>query len=137
MIQIRVTLTKKMKFSIPVVTVGESSGEKAGGILEHILREVEVECLPDKMPESIEVDVSNLEIGDSVHVRDIRSPEGVEIITEGDRVAISVIAPRIVEEEVVEEEAEPELVGEEEKAEGEGEAEEKTEAKKKEEKGKG
>jgi large subunit ribosomal protein L25 len=122
----RVKLTEKMRVSVPVVTVGESAGGKEGGVLDHVLREGEVECFADKIPENIEVDITSLNIGDLVHVRDVSSPESVEIVTEGDRVVVSIIAPRVVEEEVVEEAAEPELVGGEEKPEEEAEgAEEK------------
>ncbi len=131
----RVKLTEKMKVGVPVVAVGESAGVKEGGILEHVLREIEVECLPDKIPESFEVDVTSLGIGNLVHVRDISPPEGVEIATEGDRVVVSIVAPRVVEEEVVEEVAEPELVGE--KEEGEERAEEEAEEEKGEGKEKG
>ena len=124
----RVSLTEKLSAEVPVVTIGESAGEKEGGTLEHILREVTVECLPDRIPENIEVDVTALEIGHSIHARELSAPEDVEIITEPDRVVISVIAPRVVEEEVAAEEAaEPELVGE--KKEAEEEAGEKKEEK--------
>lgn len=134
----RVSLTEKLKFFVPVVTTGESAGVKVGGVLEHILREIEVECLPDKMPENIEIDVTDLEIGDSVHIRDIDSPEGVEIVTDGSRGVISVMAPRVVEEEEVAEEAvEPELVGGDEEAEEPAEEEGKKEQSEGEEKGKG
>ncbi len=119
----RVKLTEKMRVGVPIVTVGECAGEKEGGTLDHVSREIEVECFPDKIPERIEVDVTNLGIGDLIHVKDISPPEDVEIVTEGGRVVVSVIAPRVIEEEVVEEVAEPELVGEkkegEEKVEGE------------------
>ena len=129
---LRVNLTEKMKFMVPLVTVGESAGEKAGGIVEHVLREVEVECLPDRIPENIEIDVARLEIGDSLRVQDLTVPEAVEIVTEADRVIISVIAPRVVEEEVEKEEvAEPELVGGEKKEEETAEEEEGKEKKEK------
>ncbi len=123
---LRVSLTEKMRSMVALGTVGESAGEKAGGIVEHILREVEVECLPDRIPENIEVDVTSLEIGDSLRVRDVTVPEAVEIVTESDRVIISVIPPRVLEEEVEKEEAvEPELVGEKEKTEETAEEEKK------------
>ena len=132
---LRVSLTEKMKSPVPIVTIGEAAGEKAGGIVEHILREIEVECLPDRIPGNIEVDVTSLEIGDSLRVRDLTVPEAVEIVTESDRVIISVIPPRVVEEEVEEEEAaEPELVGEKEKAEETAEETEQEEKKEKKEK---
>jgi large subunit ribosomal protein L25 len=132
---LRVSLTEKMRSPVPIVTIGEAAGEKAGGIVEHILREIEVECLPDRIPGNIEVDVTSLEIGDSLRVRDLTVPEAVEIVTESDRVIISVIPPRVVEEEVEKEEAvEPELVGEKEKAEETAEEEKKDEKEEKKEK---
>ncbi len=129
---LRVSLTEKMRSMVPLVTVGEAAGEKAGGIVEHVLREVEVECLPDGIPENIEIDVTRLEIGDSLRAQDLTVPEAVEIVTEADRVIISVIAPRVIEEEVEKEEAvEPELVGEEKKEEETTEEEEGKEKKEK------
>ena len=114
---LRISLTQKLTAEVPVVTIGESAGEKEGGILEHVLRHVEVECLPDKIPENIEVDVTGLEIGDSIHVEQLVVPADAEMVTEHDKVVISIVRPRVEEEkEVVEEEAEePELVGRKEK----------------------
>ena len=114
---LRVSLTEKMRSMVPLATVGESAGEKAGGVVEHIMREVEVECLPDRIPENIEIDVTGLKIGDSLRAQDLTAPEAVEIVTEPDRVIISVIPPRVEEEVEKEEAAEPELIGGEKKAE--------------------
>jgi large subunit ribosomal protein L25 len=85
-----------------------------GGILDQVLREVHLECLPDSIPEEIIADVTQLEIGMSIHIRDLSLPEDVKLLSDGDLSVVSVATPKAVEEEVpVEEEA----------AEGEGEVE--------------
>ncbi len=115
---LRISLDEKIRLRVPVKTTGECEGVKMGGILEHQLWELEVECLPTQIPEAITVDVTSMEIGDAGHVRDLAAPEGVEIQEEADRSVVSVIAPKVaeVEEEVVPAAAaEPELVGAEDK----------------------
>ncbi len=128
---LEISMEKKIRVEVPIHITGEAVGVKAKeGIVDHRLRTVAVECLPLQIPERIEMDVSALDIGDSLHVRDLRVAEGVRIVEEGGRVVVSVVAPTV---EAVEEApaaappAEPEVVGRREKpAEGEGE-EEKTE----------
>jgi large subunit ribosomal protein L25 len=109
-----VLLTEKLRLSIRVVTTGESIGVKRdGGVLQHLLREVEIECLPDKIPGHITVDVSNLEIGQSIHVKDLKTEEGVKILNDPDEVVVNVIAPEVEEAaptEKVEEVVEPEVI---------------------------
>ena len=129
-----ISLKKKIKINIPVVLIKEPEGVKQGGILQHHIREVQVECLPTQIPDGMEVDAGFLELGHSLHVSDLKPKEGIKIITEPHEVILSVVAPVIeevaVEEVEVEEGAEePELV----KAKGkeEGEAEEEEEQKKK------
>ncbi len=116
---IRISLDEKVRLRVPVKATGESEGVKLGGILEHQLWELEVECLPRQIPESITVDVSALDIGQSIHVRDCIAPPGVVFLEEEDRTVISVAAPKKAEEEeeaaVAEVEGAPELVGGEEK----------------------
>ncbi len=117
----QIALDEKLTATVPVVTVGEAVGVvQEGGILERILREIEIECLPADLPESIEVDVSALGIGDTLHVKDIPFMERIELITEPDLSIVTVTAP-ITEEE--EEAAEEEAEAEAEVAEGEAEAE--------------
>ncbi len=94
----RVSLTKEITSEVPLESFGDPAGLKFGGILEHMLRELEVKCLPDRLPEKIEIDVSALNINDSIHVKDIPAPEGVEILTDPEMVAISLIPPRLEEE---------------------------------------
>jgi large subunit ribosomal protein L25 len=110
-----ISLTERIVVEVPIVLVGTPIGVKdGGGILEHLLREVEVECLPTDIPSKLEVEVSGLNIGDSLHVSDIQA-ERVIIRTEADRAIAAVVPPTILEEVKPAEEAapaEPELVKE-------------------------
>ncbi|ABW68621.1 50S ribosomal protein L25 [Desulfosudis oleivorans] len=99
-----VDLTKKITTYVPVATTGVCKGEKEGGVLQLIRRELEVRCLPGLIPESIAIDISALDIGDSVHVADIEAPEGVELVHEVNFTVIAVAAP--TKETVEDEEAE-------------------------------
>src|SRR5258705_8005895 len=117
-----ISLTERIKVEVPIVLVGTPIGVKdGGGILEHLLREVEVECLPTDIPSKLEVDVSNLAIGDSLHVSDLKV-ERAEILTEADRAIAAVVPPTILEEVTPAEEgaaAEPEVIGAKKDEEGE------------------
>lgn len=108
-----IKMTQHVTTAVPIEFVGASAGEKTGGVLLHELREVHIEALPADLPGSIVVDVSPLEVGQSIHVRDLVAPEGVTILDELETIVCSVITPTVaVEEEVAEEApAEPELVG--------------------------
>ena len=98
-----------MNFDVPVSPVGTAAGVKLGGILEILMREVSVECLPTEVPDRIEVDVTELEIGDTVHVSDLTiDREKVNLMTDGDRLVIAVGAPSLIQEEEEEEEVLPE-----------------------------
>ena len=77
-----VDLTRAVTVDVPVHLVGKPRGLDFGGILEHTLREVALECLPRSIPEAIEVEISHLEVGDVLHVRDLPLPEGVSLVTE-------------------------------------------------------
>jgi large subunit ribosomal protein L25 len=108
-----------------VVTRGTSEGVEQGGHLQIVRRELELFCLPTAIPEAIEVDITDLNIGDSIHVQEIALPGDVELTEEIDFTVITVLAPKIEEEPVEEEELEEgEEVAEEEGAEGEAAAEE-------------
>ncbi len=116
-----VDLKEKIHVDVPVHLTGTAEGVTMGGILDHALRDLEVQCLPGAIPEEFSVDVSALEIGDSIHVRDLELPEGVELLVDPNLSIVSVVAPAAVEEEVPEEEVPEE--GEEAAPEGEeGEA---------------
>ncbi len=112
----QISLRERLKASVPIEVRGEAPGVKEGGILQHRLREIEVECLPTEIPESISVDVSELGIGDSLHVKDLRVIGDIEILADGEESVVSIVPPTVEEvvpptpEEVV---AEPEVIGEE------------------------
>jgi len=109
-----ISLTETLKVNVPLASRGESVGvKKDGGVLEHIMWELQVECLPTAIPEKIEVDVTNLNIGDAVYVKNITAPEGVKILNDAELIAMIVKPPKIEvpKEEVTEEAtAEPELI---------------------------
>jgi|Deesub1362B_J571_1020462.scaffolds.fasta_scaffold10540_3 large subunit ribosomal protein L25 len=114
---------------VPIVLKGEAKGVKMGGILEHLVHEVHVRTVPSKIPGHIEIDVSELGLGESIHIKDIKLPKGVQIIEHPDETVCTVLVPRraeitVPEEEVPAEEAE---VKEEEKKEEKEEKEEKKE----------
>ena len=112
-----ISLTKVIKVNVPVVAKGEPAGVKQeGGSLEHILWEIEVECLPTDIPKEIDVDVSNLKIGDSIHLKDVTLPPKVKALHDPETILFSVAAP--IKEEVAaepvegEEKKEPEVIKE-------------------------
>jgi large subunit ribosomal protein L25 len=113
---------EKVKLEVPVRLVGISPGVKEGGIMEHLRHDVEIRCIPSKIPEALDLEISEMNIGDSVTVADLVVPEDIEVLTDAAATIASVVPPAVlkVEEEVpeevevegvVEEEAEPEVVG--------------------------
>jgi len=110
-----VSATEKITSSVPIETVGEALGVRTfGGLLEHSLRSLEVQCYPQDLPGVIRIDVTNLNIGESLHVRDIQLPPGVEAITDANLTAVSVVASRVGEEtaEGAEQPTAPEVISE-------------------------
>jgi len=98
-----ISLTETLKVKVPIAAKGEAIGVKQdGGVLQHVLWEAEVECLPTNIPEKIEVEVSNLKIGDALHVKDIQVPEDVKILDDLEGVVFSVEHPKKVEDLVAE-----------------------------------
>ena len=131
-----VTLTEQIRVKIPVVLVGEPVGVKQdGGVLEQFLRELEVECLPTEIPEGVEVDVTAMKIGDTMHVRDLVPPKRAQLLSDPAGAIASVQQPKVQKpEEEAAAPAEPEVLREK-KEEGEaaaGEAAAPSEAKKEE-----
>lgn len=132
----RIDLTKKIVVPVPVHLVGTAEGVRGGGVQEFVMRELEVECLPTDIPNHIEVDVTALKIGDSIHVSDIKV-EKFEIVTDPSRTIVIISAPTVVaaptpaegaEGEAVAAEAEPaepEVITEKKREEKEKEKEEK------------
>lgn len=125
---VELSMTRKMRVDVPISLTGEPVGvTQAGGVLEHLLRELEVECLPGDIVESFPVDVSGLNIGDSILVGALETPDAWQVLTDGEIAVAAVAAPRLEEEPVVEEEAGEGVEGEEPEVIGEKEAEDEEE----------
>lgn len=88
-----VSRTETITANVPVVEVGDAVGVKEGGVVEHHLREVMVECFPQDVPDQIEVDITEVALGDMVHVSDLDAPKGVAILTNPDDAVLSIITP--------------------------------------------
>ena len=101
---LEIRMDQKIRVNVPLILDGESPGIKLGGILSVLLRELEVECLPNAIPSEILVDISALETGDVVHVRDLTLPADVELITDADDPIVTVIAPVEDDEATLEDE---------------------------------
>jgi len=100
-----ISLTEQIEVKIAIKLTGLAIGVKdGGGILEAILRELEVRCLPTQIPSAIEADVSNLAVGDSLHVRDLNVPN-VTVLTDADTTVATVVPPTVMEEKAPEEAA--------------------------------
>lgn len=107
---LRVKADQKLRMNVPLHFIGEDEapGMKEGGIFQHLMTDIEVSCLPENLPEFIEVDVTNLALDQAVHLSELKLPKGVELVAfahgvEGhDQAVISIHIPRIIEEEVVE-----------------------------------
>jgi large subunit ribosomal protein L25 len=95
-----VAMDEMVTVEVPVHLVGKPEGTKVGGILEQVRRVIEIQCLPGDIPKSIDIDVSALKIGDSIHVQDIQV-EKAKIISETN-FTIATVVPPVVEEKVVE-----------------------------------
>ena len=91
-----VLLTEKVKVNVHIIPTGEPIGVKRdAGILQNLLRDIEIECLPDKIPGHLKIDISGLEIGQSFHVRDLQIEEGIKVLTDPGEVIVNIIAPLV------------------------------------------
>jgi large subunit ribosomal protein L25 len=88
-----VSRTQTITVNVPVHETGEAAGVKEGGVVEHHLREVQIECLPQDVPDEIVVDITEVELGDMVHVSDLVPPAGVTILTTPEDAVLSVVTP--------------------------------------------
>ncbi len=110
---IQIVMDKMIRVAVPVVLIGEAVGVKTeGGFVDFSSREIEVECLPKDIPESIEVDIEELHLHQSVKVEDISAPEGTVITSDSEMVLVLIQAPAKEEEPEVEEEEEEEVMAE-------------------------
>jgi len=99
----QINMNEEVKTQAPLILVGDSVGVREGGILSVLLHELEIQCLPDRIPEGIEVDVSALQVGENLLVGDLKLPEGVETRMDDKQVVVTVLAPQ---KETVDEDAE-------------------------------
>jgi len=103
---IGLTLDEKIQLEVPIQILGSAVGVKEGGLLQESMHKLNVECLPKNIPQSLEIDVTELNIGDTIHVADLNF-EHITIINPEDTIVVSVVLPK------VEKEAEPDEEGEE------------------------
>lgn len=115
----RVSLEEQVRTHIPITLIGTAQGVSEGGVQEFLLRELDIECQAGKMPEHIEIDVSSLNIGDQIRVRDVELGEEMAVFDDLSTIIVTIAAPTIIrveEEEAVPivegEEMEPEVIGE-------------------------
>ncbi len=121
-----ISLDKMIRVRVPTEVIGQvPAGVKEGGVLQHPLREVELECLPMSIPDRLQVDASELKIGEAIYLRDLNLGEGIRLLGHGDQVVVSIAAP-ISQEKLDEmltatakEAQEPEVIAKGKEAEGE------------------
>ncbi|HHU93156.1 MAG TPA: 50S ribosomal protein L25 [Halanaerobiaceae bacterium] len=111
---LHISMDEKVTVSVPVVLVGDAPGVQEGGVIQQLLWELEVECLPLEIPESFEVDVSNLGVGESLSVSNLQVPEGITILTSEEETIVTIAVPTTAaeNEESEGEITEPEVIGE-------------------------
>ncbi|MGM0413859.1 MAG: 50S ribosomal protein L25 [Bacillota bacterium] len=133
-----ISMDETITVTIPIETVGKAFGVQEGGVLQQLMREVEIECLPTDIPDKFELDITELDVGDSLQVSDLDVGDKIELVSSLDDVIVTVVTPseeitEEVEEELLDVEGlEPEVIGEEteeieEELEGEEEEEERPE----------
>ncbi|MDB9823092.1 50S ribosomal protein L25/general stress protein Ctc [Deltaproteobacteria bacterium] len=103
-----ISMDKDLTIDVPIRLINTPEGVTNGGILQHVRREITISCLPDKLVDFIELDVSKLDIGESLHIQDIELPEGIKSIQEGNLTVAVVNAPSVSAEEEEAEEMEEE-----------------------------
>ncbi len=109
---LQIAMDRTLELTVPVEIIGESEGVKLGGLMDIVTREIEIECLPGDIPESIKVDITGLKINDNIRVKSLPADPKVKILTDADVVIVTIVPP-LKEEVPVEapaEAAEPEVI---------------------------
>jgi len=101
---LEVDVTKTVKVSVDVHLIGKSAGEKMGGLVNQVLKSIHVECLPVDIPQSVDLDVTAVELGQVLHVSDLSLPDKVKILHQPNEVILSVQLEKVKEEETTEDE---------------------------------
>ncbi len=125
----KISMDEKISIEVPIKLIGDAKGVQEGGVLQQLMREVAIEVLPENIPDELELDISELDVGDSLQVGDLDVGEDIDLVDSPEEVIVTVVTPseEIEEEEEIEDEfIEPEVIGEEDEEE-EGEIEEETE----------
>src|SRR6056300_218977 len=99
-----ITEGELVKVPCPINFVGKHEGVKSGGVIQKLSEEVKVQCLPDKIPNNIEVDISSLNIGDTLRIEDLKKIDGIDFLSNPKSTLISILAPRVVVETTTEDE---------------------------------
>ena len=99
-----ISLDEKIVVKVPVEVTGKSVGVERGGFLQLVRHQLEVSCLPTDIPASFKVDITELDIGDSIHVEEIEADDKVKLLFDTNFTVVTVVAPTVEEEEVIEEE---------------------------------
>lgn len=116
----QISMDEKITVNVPVNIIGSSPGVQEGGVLQQLMREVEIDAYPGDIPDEIDLDISELDMGDSLQVSDLQVAGDIDIVNSLDDVIVTVVAPseeivdEELEEELEEEFIEPEVIGEEE-----------------------
>jgi large subunit ribosomal protein L25 len=119
----RVSADERIEVTVPVELRGQAPGVRQGGIVQHLVHEIEIECLATAIPEKIQLNVNHLELGNSVTVGQLELPSGVKLMSDPEAIAVQCVEPAVEEEAEAgaAEGAEPEIIGR--KAEAEEEEE--------------
>lgn len=108
-----VSMTEEITAEITIEPVGEADGVKNhGGLLEQSIRSIEIRCLPKNLPELIKIDVTNLKVGESIHIRDIALPEGVTATADPDLTVLHIVEPKVSSDSPAQPQAAPEAIKE-------------------------
>jgi large subunit ribosomal protein L25 len=107
----RVRMDHESEFEVPIHATRTPAGVREGGMLETHLRSITVKCLPGKLPESIDVDISGLQINKSLHVSDVQLPQGLTLVTDGAETLYGVHAVKVASETAEEAAGQPEVIG--------------------------
>jgi large subunit ribosomal protein L25 len=93
-----ISMDRQITVEVPINLVGDPVGVAEGGMLQQVVRSVEISCLPDRIPDTVKLDVSALAMGHSLHVSDLQVPEGVELLSDPRLTIATVLAPKRMEE---------------------------------------
>jgi large subunit ribosomal protein L25 len=120
----QISMDETISITVPIKLVGDAPGVREGGVLQQLMRDVDIEVLPTNIPDEIELNIDELTLSDSLEVGDLEVPEDVNVLNSPDDVIVTIVAPseeieEEEEEELEEEFIEPEVIGEEEEEEGE------------------